>query len=462
MTEKINAYVELAVDYGQKLNVDLILACGTESIDNQIRFSQNKIDINKQWHTNLLELFIVVEDNKVAISGISPTSNDQVRERITALVKFAKKGFPSPFFQGIEEKISTYRIPEGLNDPNITDYREKAPDSIIACINAANTSGATRVAGSFLIEEENLYLKSSTGPSGSYSGTKYNFTIRAFQEELDASGQGSNCGRLPSSANKKIIAVSEKAGSFSKLHRGAKQAKAGIYDVIMAPTVAGGLMSNIVGMASPLAILIGQSALSDKVGEQLAPEFLSVWDNGLQPDGLETTPFDVEGTPRQNTIIFEKGVLKNFIHNTTSANMFQTTTTGNGALYDFGNNLKIMAPISTNIIFNNGKYAFDELLEGSKPAIYMTCNWYTRYTSPISTEYSTIPRDAAFLVKNGELDQPLKNFRISDNLLRQFLNIEAMGNDRTQVLWWKGVEMQAPTWVPTIRVKDCRVTIATR
>ena len=39
MTEKINAYVELAVDYGQKLNVDLILACGTESIDNQIRFS---------------------------------------------------------------------------------------------------------------------------------------------------------------------------------------------------------------------------------------------------------------------------------------------------------------------------------------------------------------------------------------------------------------------------------------
>lgn len=76
----------------------------------------------------------------------------------------------------------------------------------------------------------------------------------------------------------------------------------------------------------------------------------------------------------------------------------------------------------------------------------------------ISTEFSLIPRDTAFMVEKGELSNPIKNFRISDNLLRQFANIDAMGNDRVQVRWW---EVRTPTWIPTIRVRDCQITTAT-
>jgi PmbA protein len=458
MNEQIQAYVDLAVDYGQKLNVDLIIARGFACIDNQIRFSQNKIDISKEWHSNLLELLIVMEKNHVVIGEVSPTSDDQLRDRIKAMLDFAKKVTPSPFYQGAEEKIGKYPSLEGLYDSNIKNYKEKAPQSINSCIHAAIAAGATRVAGSFIFGEKNVFLKSSFSPSGSYSGTYYNLTVRAFQEELDASGQGLSSSRIHN--EKEIISAGERAGYFSKLHKGAKQAKAGVYDVIMSPTVAANLMGSIPKAANPLDIMMGLSPLEDKMGEKLAPDFVTVIDDGLISEGLNSAPFDFEGTPHQSTSIIKNGILVNYLHNTSTAKKYGTNTTGNSELVDIGIGTKLVGPAPTNLVFNNGDHSFEELLETSSPnTIMVTCNWYTRYTSPISTEFSTIPRDAAFLVKNGELKTPLKNFRISDNMLRQFVNINAMGNDRTQVQWW---EVEKPIWIPTIRVKDCHITTATK
>ncbi|MFX0172524.1 MAG: metallopeptidase TldD-related protein [Candidatus Hodarchaeota archaeon] len=233
-----------------------------------------------------------------------------------------------------------------------------------------------------------------------------------------------------------------------------------MYDLILTPTVAANLFEEIITMANPIAVLMGMSALGDKMGEKLAPEFIHVNDDGLKTDGLGTTPFDVEGTSRQSTPIIKEGVLVNFIHNTSISKLSDTSTTGNSELADIGLNTKFLAPAPTNIVFNNGDRSFEELFEnGTKPTIFVTSNWYTRYISPISTDYSTIPRDAAFLIENGEMNTPLKNFRISDNLLRQLANIDAMVNDRVQVKWW---EVYIPTWVPTVRVKDCRITTATQ
>lgn len=455
----MKAYIDLSVEFGQKLNVDLIIARGILNEENQIRFSQNKIDINKQWYSNMIELVVVVDENRLSMREFSPTSIENVKERVEASVKFTKRMGASPFFQGTEERVSSYPKQVWIADDNIQDYREKAPDDVNACIDNALDAGAVRVAGSYLFGEKTIYLKSSAGPNGSYTGTYYNLTVRAFQDELDASGQGLACGRIPSRAENEFLAAGERAGRFSKLHQGAKQAKRGKYDIIMTPAVAADLLGEIPGMANPLVVMMGRSALGDKMGEKLGPEFVSVTDNGLQQDGLRSSPFDFEGTPRQTTPIIKDGVLINFIHNTSTAKMAGGTSTGNGELAKLFMGIKFLSPSPTNLVFNNGDHSFEELLEGSKPAVFVTCNWYTRFTSRISTEYSTIPRDAAFIVENGELGQPIKNFRISDNLLRQFANIDAMGNDRVQVKWW---EIMYPTWIGSVRVKDCRITTATQ
>ncbi|MHA1944896.1 MAG: TldD/PmbA family protein [Candidatus Hodarchaeales archaeon] len=459
MSETLQSYVDYAIELGTKQDVDLILGIGTNAARNQIRFSVNKVDISKQWQSDTLELVVVVGGNQLAIGEFSPRDKDHVKERVNKQIEFAKTMTPSPFYQGVESTISKMSQLEGHYDNKIDDYGEKAVNVINSCIDEAINEGAKRVAGSYFFGKKNVYLNSSAGPKGSHSSTSYNLTVRAFQEELDASGQGLATGRIPNSAEKKLLGAAATAGRYSRLHKNAQSAKAGTYDIIMSPAVAANLVGSLPNDANPLAVMMGRSALGDKMGEKLAPEFINVSDNGLQPDGLNTTPFDAEGTPRQITPIFRDGVLVNFIHSTSSAKMFEGESTGNGSLINFWTGSKLMAPSPTNFVFDNGDSSFDELLETNRKTIYVTCNWYTRYTSKISTEYSTIPRDAAFLVENGELATPIKNFRISDNMLRQFANIDALGNDRVQIKWW---EVNVPTWIPTLRVKDCRVTTATQ
>ncbi|MHA1941065.1 MAG: metallopeptidase TldD-related protein, partial [Candidatus Hodarchaeales archaeon] len=381
MTELIESYVDHAIDVAQKQNVDLALGIGYEVVNNQIRFSQNKIDINKQWQSNRIDLIIVVNENQLVLGNFSPNNKDYVEERVQAQINFAQKMTPSPFFKGVASMKHTFPMVKDQFDPNIDDYSEKAPDTINSCINEAISTGAKRVAGSFFFGKNKIYINSSAGPNGTFAKTSYNLTIRAFQEELDASGQGLATGCIPNTAEEELLNAASTAGRFSKLHQNSRQAKPGKYDIIMSPAVAGNLLGSIPKDANPFVIMLGRSSLGDKMGESLGPEFLNINDNGLQPDGLGSAPFDIEGTPRSDTPIFKDGVLVNYIHNTSTANMLQGETTGNSALVNIGIGTKLLAPANTNVIFNNGDHSFEELLDTPRKTIYVTCNWYTRYTS---------------------------------------------------------------------------------
>jgi predicted Zn-dependent protease len=100
-------------------------------------------------------------------------------------------------------------------------------------------------------------------------------------------------------------------------------------------------MGFMVGSANPFMVMIGMSPLGDKMGQQLGPEFLTVADDPRMAGGLASKPFDAEGTPTKTFNIYEKGVLKSFVHNTSTAKMFETESTGNSTLVGLGEGLKM-------------------------------------------------------------------------------------------------------------------------
>ena len=63
----------------------------------------------------------------------------------------------------------------------------------------------------------------------------------------------------------------------------------------------------------------GQSPFKEKIGEKVASENLTIYDDGLFAGGLRTWAFDGEGVPHQKTTIIEKGVLRNFLYDHYSA-----------------------------------------------------------------------------------------------------------------------------------------------
>jgi PmbA protein len=297
-------------------------------------------------------------------------------------------------------------------------------------------------------------------------------TVRSFFD-AESSGQDVVAGRSLQNIESKFTEAGQNSAEIAKMAVNGVQGKAGHYDVILSPTVAGNVFGQLVSGANPLMILAGMSSVGEKVGKQIGPESLSVTDDPTHPDGIGSYPFDIEGIPAKPTPIIENGKLVNLIHNTSTAKIWSllgwirkgkigAKSTGNsdlGCILMEGSGPRALFPRASNFVYNPGDSTLQEMIEDSqKQTIYLTSNWYTRFTSQAEGTFSTIPRDGSFLIENGEIKQSVRKIRLSDNLLRMSANISDMGKKLPQIQWW---EVKTPTFIPAIKVENCNITTAT-
>jgi PmbA protein len=78
----------------------------------------------------------------------------------------------------------------------------------------------------------------------------------------------------------------------------------------------------------------------------------------------------------------------------------------------------------------------------------------------LTGDFSTIPRDGIFLIKNGEIVKSLKDIRITDNLQKVLEKIIGLSSKPEWIIWW-GLETQTPVLTPYVLVKDVKITKST-
>jgi PmbA protein len=199
-------------------------------------------------------------------------------------------------------------------------------------------------------------------------------------------------------------------------------------------------------MASAYYVMVQLSVFVDKIGKRVAPEIVTLRDSPAAYS-MSNRVFDDEGVPARENVIIEKGQLKTYLHNTSTAKVFKTKTTGNAG---------IVAPGPWNIELDSGEMTRDELFREVRHGLYLTNTWYTRFQNYAAGDFSTIPRDGIFLIENGEIKQSLKDIRLSDNALRLLGNITGTSKERQHVHWWG--EADPPSLSPYILMKDVQIT----
>ena len=60
-----------------------------------------------------------------------------------------------------------------------------------------------------------------------------------------------------------------------------------------------------------------------------------------------------------------------------------------------------------------------------------------------------------FLIKNGKIAEPIKNLRVSENVLNMLKNIEVFGKDKEQITSW---EAETPCYLAPLLIKNVRMT----
>lgn len=442
-TEILDKITDIAFNKAKSLGADDISVISAYGEESMFRFSNNSATI-----TNTLKeaaLFVYMSKNRKKVIGTTSSVNE------ISVGKFVENLFES--LRLVEESTDYVQLPKGpfkfnsqsTFDPRIEKLGEDIVEQGVIAANAALQGGAKRASGVLTANVGTCKIRTSAGVEAFDKDSSITINVRAFTEK-NSSGHGLSCAATLSQFSAEEAGTT--AGTFAKESERVGHWEEGEYDLIMGPTVAASIVQAIGYSSSIFRIESGTSFLRDLLSRKAAAENFTLEDCGVIEGGFGGRAFDDEGVPTQNTTIIESGTLKTYLHNSSTANKYRVKTTGNAG---------VIAPHPWNLVVKPGKITVDEMIGDSKKAVYVTNNWYTRYQNYLTGDYSTLPRDAAFLIESGGIKYAITGSRISDSIPRQMLNIKAIGKEPKWIKWW---EVDTPTCTPALLIEKARITKA--
>ncbi|MCI4371713.1 MAG: TldD/PmbA family protein [Thermoplasmata archaeon] len=238
----------------------------------------------------------------------------------------------------------------------------------------------------------------------------------------------------------------QKAGRIAALAKNPKPGKAGRFTVVFDPLIFGSLTDQVGGRLSAWAVAAGLSPFGKKIGKRVGSSAFTLYEDG-SADSIARKRFDAEGVPTRRNVLVNKGILKTYLHNTSTAKKFRTKTTGNAGL---------VSPEPHAMFVKPGNRSRDEIFSDVKDGLWLTNTWYTRYQSYVTGDLSTIPRDGIFHIQKGDVVEAWKDIRLTDNLLHLMKNVVALSDSTEQMMWWG--EVSVPNFVPYALLKDVGIT----
>jgi PmbA protein len=192
--------------------------------------------------------------------------------------------------------------------------------------------------------------------------------------------------------------------------------------VVFDSETAGSLMGNLCSAVSGYSLYKGASFLAGQLDKPLAPESVTVYDDGRVVGGLGSRPFDGEGLPTRKTTVVERGVLKSYLLDTYSGRKLGLVSTGN-ASRSVGENPSV-GP--TNFYLAPGTKTAQDIIKTVKQGLYVT-DLIGFGINMVTGDYS---RGASgFWIEGGELGYPVEEITIAGNLKDMFAGIEMIGSD---------------------------------
>jgi PmbA protein len=268
-------------------------------------------------------------------------------------------------------------------------------------------------------------LANSNGFVASFEQTQCYAYAYAFAGEGSdlMTGLGVGTARGPESLDPGAIGQ-EAADRALSLH-GARQPKSRRCPVVLDPYVAASFVSIIGGTLSARAVQRGRSLFADKEGEQIADKAVRLVDDGLDPEGLATAPFDGEGVPQQSTVLIDGGRLQTFLFDHYTADVAGRRSTGNGSRGSYRTPPSVGA---TNLVLAAGHTATEELVREAGDGLYvMDVSGLHSGVNPASGTFSV--GATGRLISDGELGSPVREVTIASDLVSMLTAVRALGAD---------------------------------
>ena len=420
------------------------LYAGQQSSTVEVRLGELESVDHSEGEEIGLRLFVGQRSATVASSDLSEEALATLVERGLAMAKEA----PEDPYAGLapSELLQRGGLPDldatDLAEPDPSDLRARALEAENAALSVAgvtNSSGASAGATASTIA-----LATSGGFSGAYRTTGHSCSASVIAGEA-AGMQRDYCWHsarhvsdLDSAAE-----IGRRAGERAVARLNPARPRPGKYPVLFDSRVSSSLLGHFASAISGAAIARKTSFLQDKLGTQVFAPGVTIVDDPLRSRGLRSRPFDGEGVRVSRQDLVSDGKLSSWIAESASARQLGIAPTGHAARGAGG------APGASpsNLYLAPGVRSRGELLAAFPEAV-LIIELIGHGVNGVTGDYS---RGAVgFMVRNGEIAEPVAEITIASNLTDMFATLEP-GSD---------LEFRRGVDAPTILVPEMTVAAA--
>lgn len=168
----------------------------------------------------------------------------------------------------------------------------------------------------------------------------------------------------------------------------------------------------------------GSSAFSDKIGQQVAHESVTIIDEGCITNRRGSLNIDDEGNPTQKNVLIENGILKGYMLDELNARLMNSKSTGNGRRESFACNTM---PRMTNTYMLGGNYTHEEIIASVDNGLYAES--FEGGQVDITSGQFVFNANNAWVIKNGKLDYPVKGCALVGNGPECLKYVSMVGNN---------------------------------
>ena len=168
----------------------------------------------------------------------------------------------------------------------------------------------------------------------------------------------------------------------------------------------------------------GTSAFAGRLGERVAAPGVTVVDDGTLAGRRGSLNMDDEGTPTQNTVLIEDGILRGYMQDKLNARLMGVATTGNGRRESYAH---LPMPRMTNTYMLAGDRDPQEIIASVDKGLYAV-NFGGGQVDITSGKF-VFSTSEAYLIENGRVGRPVKGATLIGNGPDVLTRVSMIGND---------------------------------
>jgi PmbA protein len=413
-----------AVEAAQSAGADDAEAWVEEAVTRQIRVYEQNVESLTDAGSRGIGLRVFLDGRSGYAYG-----TDMSDEGIAALAAEASEsaGVADPDeFGGLPDEFGASEV-SGLHSAALADWSTERKIELAVEIEKAARShdGVSQVEDTVYADADgSVALANSRGFCSSYEASSawaYGSVFAGEGADL-MTGLGVGLGRDPGELDAK--AIGDEAAQRALALVGARQPESRRCPVVLDAFVAASFIGFIGGMLSADAVQRGRSLFADREGDEIASPAVRLVDDGTDPEGPDSAPFDGEGSARRSTPLIEDGKLLTFLFDARTARKGGRQTTASAARGSYRTPPSVG---NANLLLAPGDADLDELIRRAGDGLYVTdVAGLHSGVNPVSGTFSV--GATGRLIQGGELASPAREMTIASDLVSMLKAVQAVGS----------------------------------